>query len=349
MPTISARIHLTAALLGLSLVAPLADAEPAVTFLDGEAARRAIVNDARDPYFAQLQPLEMAAKTGAELGGTPDVQRAETRRRYQAAVRNFTDAEQQALRAYVAALAPLTRSYPRFARQPWKFVKVADDIEGGLPHTRDDFIVLSEDASASLVDMRRKLPADAALMRAGLLLAHEQVHVLQRVDAARFDSLYTRLFGFVRVPPFALTPELVANQVANPDGLACCWLFPRKGQAGRYILPWLVFEAGDNVRSMPADFRMLAVSVAADGAGYHVVRGADGRAQAGELLQDAEYVRAFPLTRNLYHPNEAAADLFAQLVMYDGLARERLPLEQRAALERDFAPLRRWFGEHFAE
>ena len=45
----------------LALVQSALAAEPSVTFLSGDAARAAIVDDAREPYFAQLQQLEIAA------------------------------------------------------------------------------------------------------------------------------------------------------------------------------------------------------------------------------------------------------------------------------------------------
>lgn len=335
-------------IVAFALFAPqAAPAAPAVVFLDGNAARAAIVNDARDPYFARLQPLDMAAKTGSELTGTPDQQRAEARRRYQQAVRPFRPEEQQAIRAYIEALAPMLRDYPRFARQPWRFVKVADHIEGGLPHTRDDVIVLSEQVGRQLFDMRRQQPEDAALLRAGMLLAHEQVHVLQRLAPQRFEALYTKSFGFRRVPPLVLTAELVANEVVNPDGLSCCWLYPRAD--GGYLLPFLVYAERRGLRRMPDDFRMLAVRVEPDGAGHRIARGADGHARTEDLERVTEFVEAFPLTRNYYHPNETAADLFAQLVLFDGMASARMPAAQREALEPAFAPLRSAFRAVFAK
>ena len=324
-----------------------ADSTPAVLFLDGNAARAAIVNDARDPYFETLQSIEMAAKTGAPVPGTLEQQRAETRRRYQAAVRPFRPEEQQALRATIVALQPLLRDYPRFARQPWRFVKVADHIEGGLPHTRDDVIVLSEGASKQLFDLRQRLPADQALMRVGMVLVHEQTHVLQRFEKARFEQLYTRRFGFRRVAPIPLPADLAARHVANPDGLDCGWLFARGDQM---IWPLLVFKEGAGVPRMPADFRLLAVTVTAapNAPGYRVVPDDHGNSPTQELLRITELTAAFPLTQNLYHPNEVAADLFAQLVLYDGVARAQIRERQREPLDREYGRLRAAFHEVFA-
>ena len=330
-----------------SSVTAQADSAPSVTFLDGNAARAAIVNDARDPYFDHLQPIEMAAKTGAPVTGTLKAQRLETRKRYQAAVRPFRPEEQEAIRAYVEALEPLLRDYPRFARQPWRFVKVADHIEGGLPHTRDNFIVLSESVSKGLFDLRRQQTPEAALMRGGMLLLHEQVHVLQRLEPGRFDNLYTQTLGYRRSGNIPLPKDLATNQLLNPDGLSCCWLFPR-GQG--MIWPLLVFAERDGLRKMPGDFRKLAVTVmpTKKALGYHVARTAEGRSQSEDLLKVREYVEAFPLTQNFYHPNETSADLFSQLVLFDGIARLRMPPAQRDALEREMQRLRPAFQAAFA-
>lgn len=315
-------------------------AEPTVTFLSGDAARAAIVDDAREPYFARLQSLEIAAKTGSEIHGPLAVQRSEARKRYQAAVRNFTDAEQQALRVYVQAVQPMLVHYPRFARQPWRFVKVADSIEGGLPYTRADAIIFSESVSASIAEMHRQSTA-AALRCVGPLLLHEQMHVLQRLEPARFESLYVNVFGFARRATLTLPEEIVVNQVANPDGLDCCWLFPL-AQPGHFILPWLVFAEGATRRKMPQDFRMRAVSIVAEGSGFRIMRDAGGRVQTRDLAQVTEYTQAFPLTENFYHPNEVAADLFTQLVMHDSLERGETKARRRSP-EKEFAPLRTWF------
>jgi hypothetical protein len=332
--------------LGLLLSAfAFADSTPSVVFLDGNAARAAIVNDAREPYFEKLQAIEIAAKVGEVLPGTLAEQRLAARQRYQQAVRPFRPEEQQAIRAYIDALQPFLRGYPRFARQPWKFVKVADHIEGGLPHTRDNFIVLTEAVSKQLFDMRRQLTPENALLRGGMLLLHEQVHVLQRLEPSRFEKLYTITFGYQRVAMIPLPDDLRLNQVANPDGMSCCWLFPR---GTGMLWPFLVFTERDGVRRMPADFRMRAVAVEGAGGSYRVLSDSDGRSQTEDLLKVREYVEAFPLTQNFYHPNEAAADLFAQLILFDGIASLRMPPTQREALEKEFARQRPAFKSVFA-
>ena len=62
-----------------------------------------------------------------------------------------------------------------------------------------------------------------------------------------------------------------------------------------------------------------------------------------DLLSVRAYCEVFPLSTNIYHPHEAAADLFAKLVLFDSYTSARMDAAQRAVKEKSFAPLRDWF------
>ena len=138
---------------------------PVIHFLAVEKGKAAIVDDSKEPgsYFGQLQAMEMSAKTGRTITGkTLLEQRRECRARYQAGVQEFSPLEQAAIQSYITSIYPaLTHNYPVFAALPWSFIKVADSIEGGLPHTRGAHIVLSESMCQQLV-MFRKFPEASA-------------------------------------------------------------------------------------------------------------------------------------------------------------------------------------------
>jgi hypothetical protein len=170
-----------------------------VTFLDIEAGKAAIIDDSLDPYFDQLQPMEMSAKTGSAISGkTLEEQRQQCRRRFQAGVREFSDEEKKAITRCVKGLYPaLGQQYPVFAKTPWSFLKVSDSIEGGLSHTRDKYIIFSERTCSRIARLYQTDPERAA-MSFGRLLVHEQMHVFQRVNPGFFDSLYTDIWGFVK-------------------------------------------------------------------------------------------------------------------------------------------------------
>lgn len=90
-----------------------------VTFLDIEAGKAAIIDDSLDPYFDQLQEMEMSAKTGSAISGqTLEEQRQQCRRRYQAGVREFTEDEKEAISRCVEKLYPaLKERYPLLMRR----------------------------------------------------------------------------------------------------------------------------------------------------------------------------------------------------------------------------------------
>jgi hypothetical protein len=64
-------------------------------------------------------------------------------------------------------------------------------------------------------------------------------------------------------------------------------------------------------------------------------------------MQVADYVRVFAISENIYHPNEASADLLTQLVQYEFmLDKSKIPPANRQALEQALAPLKRWADSH---
>ena len=154
-------------------------AAPDVSFADLAAGRAAIADD--PAYFDQMQPMEMEAKTGQPLPAAKLAdQRAECRRRYQAAVRQFSDDEKIAIRSLVALIDPAVRkNYPRFAETPWNFLKVSSNIEAGYPHTRGKHIVLAESVCRWMLGDRARWGRRVPLDKMELLL-HEQMHVFQR-------------------------------------------------------------------------------------------------------------------------------------------------------------------------
>jgi len=319
-----------------------------VTFLDIEAGKAAIIDDSLDPYFDQLQPMEMSAKTGSEIGGkTLEAQRQQCRKRYQAGVREFTNEEKEAISRCVEGLYPaLGQQYPVFAKTPWSFLKVSGNIEGGLSHTRDKHIVFSERTCSRIARLYQTDPERAALSF-GRLLVHEQMHVFQRVNPVFFDSLYTDIWGFIKAKEIESCPWLEKHHLANPDGIDCCWVFPIQREENMiYIQPLLVFAEGDGLKRMGRDFRMIAVELVRNDGHFRTKVAEDGRPLFRNLFEVPEYRKVFPSTGNIYHPNEACASVFAQIVMADSFNQARARTEKA---EGELARLRKWFTENLRE
>jgi len=331
--------------LGLLFLSGAVSADQSIIFLSRQQASAAIVDDKGEPYFSTLQPMEMAAKTGRVLTVKGlRAQRQETRNRYRESVLDFSPGEKTAITSLVKGIdARLRGHYDRLANLPWKFLKVDDNIEGGLPHTRGDYIVLSRSMASELIQITRQYtPQDAVAVGAGILL-HEHIHVLQRSNPKLFDSLYNNVWGYVRVDPIRENGWLLKHHLANPDGLDCCWLFPVDAGKTRFILPGVIFAEGEYLKHMPQDFRMVALEVRKSGDRFTFATDAGGRPVFQPLMSVEPYVRVFAISSNIYHPNEASADLVTQLVQYQLLSdKSRIPEANRKILDMSLAPVKRW-------
>jgi hypothetical protein len=338
------------------LPAPNAFSDPSAvdaTFLRAAAAKEAIADDSLEPYFELLQPMEMSAKTGAPIrGGTLAMQRAECRRRYRAEVREFSRAEEAMIRRHVEALQQaLTAQYPLMARMPWSFLKLTDRIEGGLPHTRGEHIVLSEGVCAKALGRFRSTGESALLHDFLETLAHERVHVFQRTHPGHMDSLYKEQWGFIKAESIAGCPWLTMHQLANPDATDCTWILP-DGSArvkGRFLWPLVVLAEGEGLRRMPRDFRMVVVSLENSGDRYRVRVDQEGKPVFVSLV-DVPVIRdLLELGGVLYHPHESAASVFSRLLLWDHfLDIEKIDPERLQKIERRLAPLRTWFRVNLA-
>ncbi|MGA2256270.1 MAG: hypothetical protein ABSG53_16600 [Thermoguttaceae bacterium] len=344
------RASTSIALILLILPPAIVRAASDVSFADLAAGRAAIVAD--PVYFDRMQPMEMEAKTGQPLkGATLADKRAECRHRYEAAVREFTAEEKAAIRGLAALVDPAIRNnYPQFADMPWSFLKVASHIEAGFPHTRGKHIVLSESVCRWMLGEQARLGGRRVPLDKMELLLHEEMHVFQRAHEELFDSLYIGQWGFLRAKSIVACPWIVAHQLLNPDAVDCPWVFPILHPDGtKYIWPLCSFGDGHGPKRMQSDFSMLALYVTPSGDGFRVQQSADGRPKYSELLSVRAYREVFPQSTNIYHPHEAAADLFAKLVVFDSYLSARMNDAQRAEKEKSFGPLREWFRKNLGK
>jgi hypothetical protein len=342
-------MHRLAFLFFLLLLTPaIVHAAPDVYFADLASGRAAIIDD--PAYFDHLQPMEMEAKTGRPLpAATLAEQRAECRRRYQAAVGEFREDEKAAIRGLVALVDPAIRAnYPLFAQTPWNFLKVSSNVEAGFPHTRGKHIVLAQSVCRWMLGEPARRSGRRVPLEKLELLLHEQMHVFQRAHADLFDSLYMGQWGFIRAKTIATCPWIVEHQLLNPDAVDCPWVFPiLRPDGSRYIWPLFSLDDGPGPKQMQAESSMLAFYVTPAGEGFRVQQSADGRPKYSELLSVRAYREVFPQSTNIYHPHEASADLFAKLVLFDSYLSARMDEAQRAEKEKSFAPLREWFRKNF--
>jgi hypothetical protein len=306
--------HIWVLALLLATAVPAAHAQDAtVHFLSRAQSRAALTQGTAREYYARLQIAEMRAKTGLPLENlTLEGARAEAREAYGAATQDFSADEQGVLREALAKLQPLLQlKAPLYGRTPWSFIKVSANIEGGLPHTRGESIVLSDRFLASMTNRHAQ---DQSGPRSGLwvLLLHEQTHVLQRHNPALFAPLYTNAFGFREVDIAA--PEwLRVRRVINPDAPDVQWIYPiDDGGVRHWVLPDIVLLNLEHPR-MPQDFHVVALT-AEERAGRWMLADQSQPTAFQDLEGLDAYVRAFPERSELFHPNEIAAVMLSELI-----------------------------------
>ena len=338
-------------------VATFAQAVPEVeiVFLDGRAAADAFTDETTELYFKLLQPLEMSAKTGEPVDGDLAVAREETRNQYRGSVRSFTDSEKKVVRWYVERChRALIKDYPAAAAFAWKFIKAAQSIEGGLPHTRGESIVLSPGVLAHMRAMHKRSPNASALMLMGRLMVHERVHVYQRRSPKRFEKLY-EAWGFIRAQKIEADPWLRQHQIVNPDAVDLGWVYPSPVQGTTYLWPRVILRPKVRVAKMPQDMQKIVVLLEKDGDGFSILRKErTGAPQTRSLTVKtdagvAAYLARFVDSRHAYHPNEISADLFSRVVVVDHFATDGfMPAARRKESQLKLAAFKAAFRKYLS-
>ena len=289
--------------------------EPSIHFLSRAEAVAALTGAEAQDYYGQLQVAELRAKTGLPLAGASvDAARAASSKAYGAATEDFADDERAALSDAVDSMQPvLAQRAPLYARTPWCFIKVKDTIEGGLPHTRSHCIVLADNVLRSIATAHAKARFDQP-SRVWDLLLHEQTHILQRYHPELFAPLYTEVFGFRQAE---ITPPewLIVRRVVNPDAPRVEWIYAL-GQGGvrHWVLPDLELTELDHPK-MPDNFKAVALGVHAIDDRHWALDDAAMPATQPDLETISEYVDAFPVKGEAFHPNEIAAEMCAEIIM----------------------------------
>lgn len=315
-----------------------------VHFADTTEAKKAIIDDSVQPFFSIMMPLEMIAKTADTFSTNDlDLMRQACRLRYRSNVQNFTSEEKDAILWYLDELSgQLNGEYPKLAALDWNFIKLNDQIEGGLPHTRGKYIMLSNGLIQffiNSIEKSQKYPntKNLVMMQVAGLLVHEQLHVFQRYHPGIFDSIYINEFNFFKLKNKPLHPWITSHNVFNPDAPNIDWVKRViKENDTSYIWPMVAIKDSVEIPKMPDDFMMIGLSLRPDQDSFVVITDSSGLPVYDYLLKIDGYYDGIPLIdRSLlakevvfaqeystaYHPEEALASLLTTIFGF-----ERLPL-----------------------
>ena len=300
---------------------------PQVAFLSPEAGAAAFAADA---YYENMEMLDIRARMKSSLPGmAPADARIAVRDDDAKAVLPFTEEERAAIRGVIERMQTLLAARaPLYARTPWSFIKLDDRAEGGMPHTRGPHIVMPRQAVESYAKMHRELSANgtlAASPRGRNLLLHEQTHVLERANPARFEPLFTEVFGFTRMTPAPATRWLTTHTGINPDGPDVVWAFDLAQVGGTaWIMPDVLFP-DVAVPRMPEDFQAVGIEVAKTADGWKIVE-ENGQPKRRDLDKIHGYDAHFPFPDEDFHPNEIAAVALSHWILQDVPDIDKRPL-----------------------
>jgi hypothetical protein len=301
--------------------APADVAPPRVTFMTREAGAAALAHAPGDRYYATLGLMEIRARLQSPLAGMSLADaRVAVAEADAAAVLSFTDEECIAIRGVIARMQPLLAARaPLYVRTPWSFIKLDDRAEGGMPHTRGPHIVLPKSVADAMAKMHREMAEAGKLAvtpRGRNLLIHEQTHVLERLDPARFEPLFTDVFGFARMAPAPANAWLSAHRCTNPDGPDVEWALPLEKIGGSgWVMPDVILRDVP-VPRMPQDFLAVGIDVAKTANGWQVIE-EGGEPKRRDLGRIPGYDVHFPFPEEDFHPDEIAAVTLAHWILRD--------------------------------
>lgn len=338
-------------LMGLSA---WAEGRAQVTFLAGDAAKAAIVDESVEPYFSLLCLHEMEVKSGVKLeGDSLDAQRDTLKTHYAKHVRDFTDLEKEMLAEVIDSVhRALAKDYPGFVDYPWSLIKTTDAVEQGLPHTRSKSIILPA-GFLTQATLAYRADKDQAMLFLVNLMVHEQIHVVQRLKPEPFKMFYTQVWDLEHVESIAYDDWLNDRQLINPDGVDTRWV-QNIGTADepRYIQPNIIIQRFDDRASrMPQDFKQVAVELKrGDDGTWRPVTNEQGETVVLPLARVREYMAHYGGSQNVYHPNESFADLFAIAVLHDRfIPPDAIDEQQRAAINKTLDPVRELMRQAFGK
>ncbi|MEE3370018.1 MAG: hypothetical protein VX346_11795 [Planctomycetota bacterium] len=265
-------------------------------------ARAQVIDETWEPYISgatdDMLRFSIGLAADDPLPREPQTRTRFAQQEYANKVLDFTEAEKVLLTDLVRRLRALIGPvWPAVSRLPWHFLKVDGTFCKGMAHTRGLAIFLSG----------RYLERMSTDKNFGLkLLLHEKLHVIQRLNRARFETLY-QAYGFA--PVTLANGELKRlNAAQNPDALNVTWAI-QSGDALTLLITVLARDDEGTIQ-FREEYRTLN-------------KQADGTCTIGDSRdKDAPFQQwhaSFPFRVGHDHPNEVSAYLSGLLLEADHL------------------------------
>jgi len=239
-------------------------------------------------YLKNVSQHEIFFKTGK------NIEKSKLVNFYINNILNFTIKEKMFLKKNVAYIINYCNNYTKIINN-WKFIKISDKIDKGMPFTVDKYIFLSN----KLLDKIDKNQINKEFMDT---LIHEKIHIIQRFSQKKFNEFYKNNLNIINSKNLFITDYWKKKHLKNPDGLDINWIYKYNNN---YYLPLLIFQNNDINQIIIKLNKKL------------------------ETTKDFDNIRNFPIFKNIpdnisvYHPNELVAYILPKII----LKNNSLPIE----------------------
>jgi hypothetical protein len=155
-------------------------------------------------FFTSLNSPDLIARS---TPNNPITSEEQYKNVYVASYEEFTEIEKNILNKVVEEANKLLTPYQNLQQLEWKFVKVNNRIENGLPHTISDMIVVNTDL------LKR---TEKELIKT---IIHEKVHIYQRLNApsSRKWITQTDFVSLLSSDFMSLNKDVLDMRRSNPD------------------------------------------------------------------------------------------------------------------------------------
>lgn len=232
---------------------------------------------------------------------------------------NYINAELQISPYEKDKISKIIKNFNSLINHKFKFifnnisiVKVNNNIESGMPHTRNKNIILSKNLLEQIIRSFINNPNDLKFPK---LLSHEQFHIYQRYNQNEISKFYKNYWNMEKLN-YRLPNELLNINRTNPDALPNYnWLF-RTNEC--LILPLCLYSK--NSTSL-RDTQNIYIRLDNNHKFINLIDDLENR----KLLVDNKDFRNFfgDESANNYHPNEISASLF-ELIIEDIIKRKNI-------------------------
>lgn len=280
-------------------------------FADKETAIRILT--ANDEYLTTMKPIEIALQVGSP---TADKTIEDLKAHYATNVLEWPEAEKALMKALLVTHKKKLSKISHMLPDTVYFIKVADAVESGIPHTRGNAFV----SPARRTSISTKL------------FFHQIFHILSRHNRIKRASLYN-IIGF-RPCYFQPNEDVDKYTIRNPEAPFTEFFLPVEiNDEDTYVMSYLhtTYEGFDPSVERGFDGHITGdlIEVTVDKGICKPVIKADGTPSIFKHEEVPDFYEKVGYNTNFdIHPEEIIADNFAFLMMdKPGLANPEIPEE----------------------